>query len=104
MCRVIEKLVYVEWQKLSWCWVTLSAKWQSNIVLSYYKMIYLEVSKFWADMAILLELVNKEEDKKNVLEVQNLMLVALEEKNLEEDELWGRYNVSYLTHWNPRWI
>ena len=31
-------------------------------------MIYLEVSKFWADMIILLELVDKEEDKNNVLE------------------------------------
>ena len=38
-------------------------------------------------MAILLELVNKEEDKNNVLEAQNLMLVALEEKILEEDKL-----------------
>ena len=57
-------------------------------------MIYLEVLKFWADMAILLELVNKEEDKNNELEAQNIMLVVLEEKTLEEDELWGRYNVS----------
>ena len=43
-------------------------------------MIYLEVSKFWADMVFLLELVNEEEDKNNVLEAHNLMLVALEEK------------------------
>ena len=49
-------------------------------------------------MAILLELVKKEGDKNNVLEPQNLILVALEEKTLEEDELWGRYNLSYLTH------
>ena len=34
-------------------------------------------------MAILLELVNKEEDKNNVLEAQNLMLATLEEKTLE---------------------
>ena len=67
-------------------------------------MIYLEVSKFWANMAILLELENKGEDKNNVLEAQNLILAALEEKTLEEDELWGRYNVSYLTHQNPWWI
>ena len=52
-------------------------------------------------MFILLELVNKEKDKKNDLEAQNLMLAAIEEKTLEEDELWGRYNVSYLIHWNP---
>ena len=38
-------------------------------------------------MVVLLELVNKEEDKKNVLETQNLMLVAIEEKTLEGDEL-----------------
>ena len=38
-------------------------------------------------MVVLLELVNKEEDKNNVLEAQNLMLVALEEKTLKEDEL-----------------
>ena len=63
-------------------------------------MIYLEVSKFWANMAILLELVNEEEDKNSELEAQNLMLVALEEKTLEEDELLGRYNVSCLIHQN----
>ena len=66
-------------------------------------MIYLEVSKFWADMFILLELVNEDKDKNNELEEQNHMLAALEEKNLEEDELWGRYNVSYLIQWNPWW-
>ena len=49
-------------------------------------------------MANLLELVNEEEDKKNVLEAHNLMLVALEEKPREENELCGKYNVSYLTH------
>ena len=49
-------------------------------------------------MAILLELVNEEEDKNNELEAQNLMLVAIEEKTLEEDKLWVRYNVSYLIH------
>ena len=38
-------------------------------------------------MAILLELVDEEEDKDNVLEAQNLMLTILEEKNLEGDEL-----------------
>ena len=65
-------------------------------------MVYLEVLKIWADMAIFLELVDEEEDKNNVLEAQNLMLISLEEKNLEEDELWGRYNVSYLTHQSPR--
>ena len=65
-------------------------------------MVYLEVSKIWSNMAILLELVDEKKDKINVLEAQNLMLVELEEKNLEGDELWGRYNVSYLTHWNPR--
>ena len=64
-------------------------------------MIYLEVSNLWADMVILLELVNKEKDKNNELDAQNLMLVALEEKNLQEDKLWGRYNVSYLAHQNP---
>ena len=52
-------------------------------------------------MFVLLELVNEKKDKNNELEEQNLMLVAIEEKTLEEDELWGRYNVSYLTHWNP---
>ena len=31
-------------------------------------MFYLEVLKFWADMVVLLELVDKEEDKNNVLE------------------------------------
>ena len=50
-------------------------------------MVYLEVSKIWADMAIFLELVDEEEDKNNVLEAQNLMLTTLEEKNLERDEL-----------------
>ena len=38
-------------------------------------------------MAILLELVDEEEDKNNVLEAQNLILTTLERKNLEEDEL-----------------
>ena len=52
-------------------------------------------------MLVLLEIVNKEKDKNNELEAQNLMLVELEEKTLEGDELWGRYNVSYLTHQNP---
>ena len=66
-------------------------------------MIYLEVLKFWANMFVLLELVNEQKDKNNELEAQNLMLVELEEKTLEEDELWGRYNVSYLTHRNPWW-
>ena len=61
-------------------------------------MIYLEVLKFWVDMFVLLELVNEEKDRNNELEAQNLMLVAIEEKTLEEDDLWGRYNVSYLTH------
>ena len=65
---------------------------------SCYNVVYLEVSKIWADMAIFMELLDKEEDKNNVLEAQNLMLTALEEKNLEGDVLWGRYNVSYLTH------
>ena len=65
-------------------------------------MVYLEVSKIWVDMAILLELVDEEEDKDNVLEAQNLMLIALEENNLEEDKMWGRYDVSYLTHRSPR--
>ena len=64
-------------------------------------MIYLEVFKFWAHIFVLLELVNEEEDKNNELVAQNLMLVAIEEKTLEEDELWGRYNVSYLIHQNP---
>ena len=50
-------------------------------------MIYLEVSKFWADMVVLLELVNEEKYKNNELIAQNLMLAAIEEKNLEEDEL-----------------
>ena len=57
-------------------------------------MIYLEVSKIWADMAIFLELVDKEEDKDDVLETQNLMLTALEENNPKEEKMWGRYNVS----------
>ena len=65
-------------------------------------MIYLEVLKTWADMAIFLELVDEEEDKDNVLVAQNFKLMALEEKNLEGDVLWGRYNVSYLTHWSPK--
>ena len=55
-------------------------------------------------MVVLLELVNEEEDKYSELEAQNLMLAELEEKTLEEDKLWGRYNVSYLTYQNPRWI
>ena len=38
-------------------------------------------------MAILLELVDEEEDKNNVLDAQNLMLVALEVKTVEGDEL-----------------
>ena len=38
-------------------------------------------------MAILLEIVDEKEDKINVMEAQNLMLVALEEKNLEGDML-----------------
>ena len=38
-------------------------------------------------MFVLLELVNKEKDKNDELEAHNLMLVALEEKNLEGDEL-----------------
>ena len=38
-------------------------------------------------MVVLLELLNKEEDKNNELEAQNLMLAALEEKTLEGDEL-----------------
>ena len=52
-------------------------------------MIYLEVSKFWANMFDLLELVNEEKNKNNKLEAQNLMSVALEEKNLEGNKLWG---------------
>ena len=67
-------------------------------------MVYLEVSKIWANMAIFLELVDEEEDKNNVLEAQKLMLAALEKKTLEGDELWGIYNVSYLTHRSPRWF
>ena len=39
-------------------------------------MVYLEVLKISANMAILLELVDDEEDKDNVLEAQNLMLTA----------------------------
>ena len=93
-----------DWQKDSWSWVISRVKWQSNIVSSCYNMIYLEVLMFWANMIDILEIVNEEEDKKNDLEAQNLMLVALEEKTLEGDKLWGRYNISYLTHWNPRWI
>ena len=65
-------------------------------------MVFLEVSKIWADMAIFLELVDEEEDKDDVLEAQNLMLMTLEENNLEEDKMWGGYNVSYLTHLSPR--
>ena len=38
-------------------------------------------------MAIFLELVDEEEDKDNVLEAQNLMLIELEDKNIEGDEL-----------------
>ena len=38
-------------------------------------------------MAIFMELVDEEEDKDNVLEAQNLMLMALEEKILEGDVL-----------------
>ena len=38
-------------------------------------------------MAIFLELVDKEEDKDNVLKAHNLMLIALEEKNLKGDVL-----------------
>ena len=53
-------------------------------------------------MFIFLELVNEEEDKNDELVAQNLMLAAIIEKTLEEDELWGRYNVSYLIHWNPQ--
>ena len=38
-------------------------------------------------MAIFLEILDEEEDKDNVLEAQNLMLMVLEEKNLEGDVL-----------------
>ena len=38
-------------------------------------------------MAIFLEPLDVEEDKDNVLEEQNLMLMTLEEKNLEGDVL-----------------
>ena len=38
-------------------------------------------------MVVLLELVNKEEDKKNELEAHNLMLAALKKKHLEGDKL-----------------
>ena len=38
-------------------------------------------------MAILLKLVNEEEDKNNELEAHNLMLATLKEKTLEEDKL-----------------
>ena len=38
-------------------------------------------------MAILLELVDEGKDKNNVLETQNIILMALERKTLEEDEL-----------------
>ena len=50
-------------------------------------MVYLDVSKISVDMAIFLELVEEKEDKINVLEAMNLMLMALEEKNLEGDIL-----------------
>ena len=50
-------------------------------------MIYLEVSKFCANIFILLELMNEEKDKKNELEVENLMLAAIEEKTIQGDEL-----------------
>ena len=49
-------------------------------------------------MFVILELVNKEKDKNNEMEAQNLMLVAIEEKNIKENKLCGRYNVSYLIH------
>ena len=38
-------------------------------------------------MFVILKLVNMEKDKNNDLEAQNLMLVAIEEKTLEEDDL-----------------
>ena len=38
-------------------------------------------------MFIFLELLNEKEDKNNELVAHNLMLVAIIEKNLEEDEL-----------------
>ena len=54
-------------------------------------------------MAIFLELVDKEEDKNNVLEAQNIMLAALE-RIIQEfsrgNELWVRYNESYPTYMN----
>ena len=54
-------------------------------------------------MAIFLELVEKEEDKTNVLEAQNLMLVALE-RIIQEfsrgNKIWVRCNESYLTYMN----
>ena len=37
-------------------------------------------------MVVSLELVNEEEDKNNELVAQNLMLAAIIEKTLEEDE------------------
>ena len=49
-------------------------------------------------MFIFLELVNEEEDKNDEQVAQNHMSAAIKEKILEEDELWGRYNVSYLIH------
>ena len=54
---------------------------------SYYNMIYLEDLKFRANMFVFLELVNEEEDKNNEMMAQNLMLVAIIEKILEEDKL-----------------
>ena len=45
--------------------------------------------------------MNEEEDKKDEIVAQNLMLEAIIEKSLEEDELSGIYNVSYLIHRNP---
>ena len=38
-------------------------------------------------MAIFLELVDEEEDKDDVLEAHNLMIMTLEENNLEEDKM-----------------
>ena len=51
-------------------------------------------------MDILLELVDKEEDKKNVLEAHNIMLATLERKTLEKGKIWVRCNESYLTYMN----
>ena len=50
-----------KWQKVSWSRVISRAEWYCNIV-------YLEVSKIWANMDIFLELVDEEEDKNNVPE------------------------------------